>query len=207
MELRTRQARPADTARIAEIHVEASRAAFTGLLPKRELDALCPRQMARRWAPLTLTHDGGFYVAEENQVVGFCLVTRARGELPDNHAAEIMAIYVDPERHSAGIGTRLMDIALDHASIRGFTEIMLWVLPGNERARRFHESFGFSSNGVEHAHHGLRTKTPHLEYRRPLLSMSTSEPLGHESVKGGECYSHPPDEIPRLRCSKIEPLA
>ena len=183
MELRTRQARPADTMRIAEIHVEASRAAFTGLLPKRELDALCPRQMARRWAPLTLTHNGGFFVAEENQVVGFCLVTRGRGELSDRHAAEIMAIYVDPKRRSAGIGTRLMDIALDHASIRGFTEIMLWVLPGNERARRFYESFGFSSNGVGNTHHGLRAKTPHLEYRRPLLSMPASKPLGHESAK------------------------
>lgn len=207
MELRTRQARPADTVRIAEIHVDASRAAFTGLLPKRELDTLCPRQMARRWAPLTLTHDGGFFVAEENEVVGFCLVTRARGELPDNHAAEIMAIYVDPERYSAGIGTRLMDIALDHASIRGFTEIMLWVLPGNERTRRFYESFGFSSNGVEHTHHGLRTQTPHLEYRRPLLSMPTSEPFGHESAKENECHLHPSDEIPGLRCSKIVPLA
>ena len=176
MELRIRQARPADTARIAEIHVAASRFAFTGLLPKRELDALCPRQMARRWAPLTMTHDGGFFVADEEEVLGFCLVTRARGELLDSHAAEIMAIYVDPERHSEGIGTRLMSIALDHASIRAFSEIMLWVLPGNKRARRFYESFGFNSNGVERTDHGLRTTAPHLEYRRPLLSMSAAEP-------------------------------
>ena len=170
MQIRIRRARPTDTARIAEIHVKASQAAFEGLIPPAEIDGLCVHEMARRWAPLTLLH-GGFFVAEDDEPRGFCLVTRGRAEPPGSPTAELMALYVDPDRQSQGIGTQLMDAALRHAANRRFTELMLWVLPGNRRACRFYESFGFDTDQVSRLDHGLRTAAPHLQYR---LSLGTA---------------------------------
>jgi len=175
MKVRIREARSTDTARIAEIHVSASKIAFKGLVPQSELHELSAQAMALRWAPLTLTHDGGFFVAEQDGLSGFCSVTRARGDRFDDHTAEIMAIYVDPDRQSEGIGTMLINAALDHANARGFAEIMLWVLPGNEQARRFYESLGFSSDEFEYTDHGLRTAAPHVNYTLSLSSVSASE--------------------------------
>lgn len=175
MKARIRPARCADAIRIAEIHVDASRIAFTGLLPQWELDGLRANQMARRWAPLTIAHDGGFFVAEEDRVSGFCLLAPARDD-HDHNVAEILAIYVDPERQSNGIGTKLIDAALDHAEIRGFTDVTLWVLAGNQRARRFYESFGFASDEIERADHGLRTTAPHLKYKLELRASPALTP-------------------------------
>ena len=171
MQIRIRRARPADTSRIAEIHVNASKAAFEGLIPRAEIDGLCVHEMARRWAPLTLLH-GGFFVAEDYEPRGFCLVTRGRAEPPGSPTAELMALYVDPGRQSQGIGTQLMDAALRHVANRHFTEVMLWVLPGNRRACRFYESFGFDTDQVSRLDHGLRTAAPHLQYRLSLGAAS-----------------------------------
>ncbi len=173
MDVRIREARSTDATGIAKIHVDASKAAFAGLVPQAELDELSADRMAFRWGPLTLTLDGGFFVAEEDELLGFCSVTPARGERLGYHTAEIMAIYVDPERQSEGVGAKLINAALEHAYLRGFTEIMLWVLPGNEQARRFYESFGFSSDEVQRTNHGLRITAPLVEYRLSLLTSAS----------------------------------
>jgi len=181
MQVRIREARPTDAAHIAEIHVDASKSAFEGLVPQSELRKLSAHEMTFRWAPLTLTLNGGFFVAEEDELLGFCSVIPARGERFRHRTAEIMAIYVTPDSQSRGVGTKLINAALGHAQVRGFTEIMLWVLPGNEQARQFYESFGFNSDGMERTDHGLRTTVPLMEYRLSLLKSAAgaTDPVSH----------------------------
>lgn len=52
-------------------------------------------------------------------------------------------LYVDPHQRSAGLGTRLLDAAMEHARARGCLALDLEVEPGHESALRLYERMGF----------------------------------------------------------------
>lgn len=59
---------------------------------------------------------------------------------------EIIAIYLIREYMGKGYGKSLMNAALSDLKIQGFSNIYLWVLETNKRARRFYEKLGFYCN-------------------------------------------------------------
>jgi hypothetical protein len=65
----------------------------------------------------------------------------------DTGQAEIQAIYVDPDRFGRGIGRTLLGRAMDELRATGFRDVVLWVLEGNDRARRFYEAAGWRTDG------------------------------------------------------------
>ena len=56
---------------------------------------------------------------------------------------EIVSLYVLPERAGRGIGSKLLDVALDALAAEGFERAYLWVLADNVPARAFYECRGF----------------------------------------------------------------
>jgi ribosomal protein S18 acetylase RimI-like enzyme len=83
--------------------------------------------------------------------------------------AELYALYVHPDWWSTGAGRALMDRVLAATVKSGFTEITLWVLEKNIRARRFYERAGFSPDGAVNILDGLGG-VPEVRYRRPFHS-------------------------------------
>jgi ribosomal protein S18 acetylase RimI-like enzyme len=61
---------------------------------------------------------------------------------------EIYALYVDPVHHRGGTGRLMMAEARRRLAEDGFREAILWVLDGNERARRFYEREGWVADGA-----------------------------------------------------------
>jgi GNAT superfamily N-acetyltransferase len=84
--------------------------------------------------------------------------------------AELYALYVHPDWWSAGAGRALMDRALAATARSRFTEITLWVLEKNLRARRFYGRAGYSPDGAVNILDGLGG-VPEVRYRRPLRSV------------------------------------
>ena len=60
---------------------------------------------------------------------------------------EIASFYVLPSEWRRGTGRRLGQRAVADARTRGFSEVMVWVLETNARARSFYESLGFRPDG------------------------------------------------------------
>ncbi len=79
----------------------------------------------------------------------------------------LYALYVDPGAQGAGVGRALHDRALEELRAAGAREAVLWVLVGNERARRFYERLGWRAeeDRVEDDPHWLATS---IRYRRTL---------------------------------------
>jgi RimJ/RimL family protein N-acetyltransferase len=50
----------------------------------------------------------------------------------------------------------------------GFLNAVLWVLPGNARARRFYEAAGWTLDGFERTAEVMGIVVPELRYRRRL---------------------------------------
>jgi len=87
-------------------------------------------------------------------------VTRERGTPPDECYLEYM--WVSPGFRRCGVATDLIKTVLRHLLNRGFVTIWLWVLEGNEPARRLYEKCGFTSTGLT---------------QRPYRGLSRSEEL------------------------------
>jgi GNAT superfamily N-acetyltransferase len=67
---------------------------------------------------------------------------------PLGGAAEVLALYLDPEAVSKGVGGALLSHAVADFRQRGFRRATLWVLESNERARRFYEAAGWTPDGA-----------------------------------------------------------
>lgn len=81
-------------------------------------------------------------------------VTREQDTPPDECYLEYM--WVRPGFRRCGVATDLIKTVLRHLLNRGFVTIWLWVLEGNEPARRLYEKCGFTSTGLtQRPHRGL----------------------------------------------------
>ena len=95
---------------------------------------------------------GRLQVAEANgEVVGFCRLGPARDvDAPPPRFAEATHLYVAPAHTSAGIGRALFSAALERARAAGYAGLLLWVLEGNAKARRFYAAHGLRFDGARH---------------------------------------------------------
>lgn len=79
------------------------------------------------------------------RAIGFIMLTRFEGRMA--HSAELF-IAIHDDWHGQGIGTRLMQAALDIAdNWMGLTRVQLEVMVGNESAVRLYERTGFQTEG------------------------------------------------------------
>lgn len=150
--IETRAARAVDAEAIARVHVESWRVGYRGLLADNLLADLSISKREQMWRERLLGGDNEaqrrVYVAVEREtIVGFVSAGPSRDEQASAGDGEIYAIYVRPDRWSAGVGRALMRSAVDFLVAIEVTAAVLWVLASNERARRFYELLGWTCDG------------------------------------------------------------
>lgn len=134
---------PRDAHRIAEIQVESWRAAYRGILPVEYLNGLDVNRRTELWRKFSGDAQAPLFVAlKDNRITGFCHLIRSR-DVDSERAAEIAAIYLDPNHWRSGYGRELCSAALSFSEDQGFERVTLWVLVENSPARRFYETMGF----------------------------------------------------------------
>jgi ribosomal protein S18 acetylase RimI-like enzyme len=145
-----RKATAQDAYGIAFIHVRSWQTAYRGHMPDEFLDGLDAEKRATMWREVTVHPDKVVLVAEasEGDIVGFSALGPSPDADADPNTAEVSAIYVHPGKWRKGIGRGLLSASLDQLRKRGYDQVTLWVLEGNERARSFYESFGFIQDGA-----------------------------------------------------------
>jgi len=65
-------------------------------------------------------------------------------------------------------GRELMTATLDFLANLGYTQVTLWVLDTNARARRFYEAAGFRADGALKVDDGRGFPLSEVRYRRSL---------------------------------------
>jgi RimJ/RimL family protein N-acetyltransferase len=164
-----RSATPDDAATMAATHIDAWRTAYRGLVPDSFLEALNPEWRTERFREFLDSGSGETYIIEHNGgVVGHLTVGRCRDDdLGQRTVGEIWGIYLAPTHWRRGIGGQVCRQAEELLASRGVRRIVLWVLEGNDRARRFYEAMRYAPDGA--------TKTievgallPAIRYRKDL---------------------------------------
>jgi GNAT superfamily N-acetyltransferase len=151
-----RPATPADATGLAAVHVASWQEAYSGLIPQDFLDGLSVRDRADTWHQILSRPPSpgvATLVAElDGHIIGFASVGPCRDDDAEAGTQELWGIYLHPDCWGAGHGHVLHAHAL--AALRAnasssTAEATLWVLDGNQRARRFYERHGWSPDGAE----------------------------------------------------------
>jgi ribosomal protein S18 acetylase RimI-like enzyme len=130
---------------IAEVHVLSWQQAYTGLLAAEYLSALSVDGREAAWREAVVKGMPKLLVAmADGRVAGFVAFGPSRDKDAAPGAAEVWALYLAPSCWSQGIGRTLWLAALEHIRTQACSSVSLWVLAGNERARRFYAAAGFA---------------------------------------------------------------
>jgi len=86
-------------------------------------------------------------VQQAGAVVGLAITGASRDPAAAPTTGEVQVLYLDPEVVGTGIGRTLFGHAVTDLAQRGYAEATLWVLEGNQRARRFYEAAGWLPDG------------------------------------------------------------
>ncbi len=142
-----------DAEGIARVHTQSWQHAYRGVLSAEYLDALHWEQRYGMWnAALAepTSPDKSIFVAVDTDgvVAGFASIGLTRDDDLRAHGFfELYTIYVAPASWRCGIGTMIMNSALDVVPTTA-PGVTLWVLAENERGRRFYERHGFAFDGT-----------------------------------------------------------
>ncbi|MGW4870787.1 N-acetyltransferase family protein [Streptomyces chartreusis] len=168
---RIRPMTPADCDRVAEIRIGGWRSAYRGLIPQSYLDALDVARDAERRRGYFAQGDASVLdlVAErDGEIVGWACHGPYRDGEARTEDVELYAIYVDPGRYGTGIGHALLQESVRRCTAAGHPRMLLWVLKGNARARRFYERAGFHADGAEEPFEVDGVEVPEVRYAREL---------------------------------------
>lgn len=169
--MRIREAVLSDARPIAEIHVRAWQAAYRGQLPDEFLDRLSAedRLEQHEWTIRNPRETWRLWVAEDDGApIGFAVTGPSEDADADERTGELYAIYLEPDRVGTGAGRALFGHAVEDLRARGFRSATLWVLETNERARRFYEIAGWTTDGTTANERIDCAMLPTVRYRTAL---------------------------------------
>ncbi len=124
---------------LSGIYEKSWRYAYKDIIPQAYLDAIPEGHWVNNfdipgWSTMVCIENGKY--------IGTSSFCRSRfNKFPD--AGEIISIYFLPEYSGKGYGRQLLKAVLDELKMQGFTEVFLWVLEDNNKARWFYENCGF----------------------------------------------------------------
>jgi ribosomal protein S18 acetylase RimI-like enzyme len=137
----------ADCRAVAQIHVDAWRAAYVGILSDEFLAALSVDQRETMWQEAVTRGSPVVLVAKvAEDVTGWVAFGSSRDEGAPADRGEVWAIYVAPAAWSLGAGRSLLMEAMQAMTRYRYREASLWVMRDNARAVRFYSRAGMTAD-------------------------------------------------------------
>jgi len=138
-----RRATPDDAGAIADVHDQAWRVAYRGILPGTELERMIARRgpawwerAVRRRVPILVLESGA-----DRTAAGYVTYGQSRARtLP--FRGEIYELYLRPEYQGLGFGRQLFSAAKEELAVRGRRSLVVWALADNEPACGFYARLG-----------------------------------------------------------------
>ena len=148
MDWTMRRAAEPDADRLALIGSATFLETFAGLLDVAAIASHCEREHSSASYRRYLGEGCRAWLIEAatgQAPIGFSLLgsTDLPGSMSDGSDAELKRIYTLSRFHGNGIGSRLMQQAVEDAEMQGCRRLLLGVYAGNGRARTFYAKNGF----------------------------------------------------------------
>jgi ribosomal protein S18 acetylase RimI-like enzyme len=136
-----RRAESGDASAITQVHDQAWRYAYDGMIPAKELARIIARRGPRWWDRAIKRGTAILVIEVGGSICGYATFgpNRARNLV---QKGEIYEIYLLPEYQGIGLGTRLFLSARRELARYGFDSVVVWALADNENACRFYKNAG-----------------------------------------------------------------
>ena len=132
-----------DIERVADININCWKKCYTGIIEQSVIDGI---NREERIATMTRSMDNStFIVAEEDsQIKGFCRYVTNNGYSPNYEEVdcEVCSIYVDVDFQRKGIGSKMLEYALEDLKKQDKKKLIIWCLKANTNARMFYTQMG-----------------------------------------------------------------
>ncbi len=136
-----RSAGAGDAESIADVHHEAWRGAYAGIIPHRTLNAMIGRRGPKWWASAIRRSATVLVIDIGGLVAGYATLGRNRArELPQQ--GEIYELYLRPQYQGIGLGSRLFSASRQKLAAHGLKGLVVWALEDNSGALSFYEGIG-----------------------------------------------------------------
>ena len=150
-----RRPREADAEALVELHERCWRISYAGIVDAERVAGRPWEQRVAQWRGFCRGESLPMWIAEAaGTPVGFVAYA----------PAEVVALYVDPDRQRTGHGAALLEVACTSMREGGATSAMLWTLRDNPTSRGFYEAQGWRFDGAEKREGGI----DHVRYARTL---------------------------------------
>ena len=190
MDIRIREAVPADAGPITRVHIDTWRTSYAGIVPDEHLAGLSYDDREAVWGQILTRHrhTQHNFVAETDggEIVGFAGGGPER-EGDEVYRGELYAIYLLEAHQRRGVGRRLACAVARGLLSAGFESMLLWVLEDNHRARRFYESLGGVVVGRKSIEIGGAALVEVSYGWRDITGLAA----GHAGPLRRECHPHP----------------
>ena len=164
-----RDARLEDGTAVGRVWVEAWQTAYAGLMPAEFLAGLDPTDCLARFEHALRAGVSILVLEQDTAIVGFSVFGPSRDSDAGSQMGEVMAINLAPSCWRRGFGQVLLRETVERLRRGRFTELTLWVVHANDRARKFYEAQGWRQDGAEKHDDSLTGFPLHeVRYRLPL---------------------------------------
>ena len=127
----------------SHIYADSWKICYRGIVPQAYLDELS----RERWTPkLGDSPYWDYMMTDGGQPIATSTLAPAR-DAQMTGWGEIISLYVRPEHYRQGYGRAMMAFDLAELHRRGYSDVYLWVLEENRRARAFYAQMGFAPDG------------------------------------------------------------
>jgi RimJ/RimL family protein N-acetyltransferase len=135
---------------LGKIHSESLQVAFKDIIPDYVLkDDFCVERRTKRFIKeLSETWPKTAIVFERNEPAGLISFGKCRYGNNDRSWIEIWRVYIAPKFWGSGVAKELIEWGINEILKENFTNIELWVLEENIRARKFYEKMGFKHDNT-----------------------------------------------------------
>ena len=164
-----RDARLEDGTAVGRVWVEAWQTAYAGLMSAEFLAGLDPTDCLARFEHALRAGVSILVLEQETASIGFSVFGPSRDSDAGSQLGEVMAINLAPSCWRRGFGQVLLRETVERLRRGRFTELTLWVVHANDRARKFYEAQGWRQDGAEKHDDSLTGFPLHeVRYRLPL---------------------------------------
>jgi GNAT superfamily N-acetyltransferase len=105
--------------------------------------------------------------ADGTPLLGYTAYGTSRDPDVREDAGEVRTFFVAPTAWRRGVGSALMERALEELREMGFAEATVWSFADNARANGFYERHGFRRDGTDRREE-VWANILEVRYRRPL---------------------------------------
>lgn len=136
-----RRAEPKDAESIAEVHHQAWRGAYSGIIPHRALNAMINRRGEQWWENAIRRASSILVIEMGGDIAGYATLGRNRARQLSQQG-EIYELYLRPEFQGVGLGRRLFSAAREKLRQHGLKGMVVWALEENGGALSFYQGAG-----------------------------------------------------------------